>query len=90
MLMHRVIFQAVLAPRKPAQNEVVVAEHFRTAITRSVNESYALDRWLFAPLVGSAMRFAQWLAGMHHGRLNAYVGYAIVSMIAAMVFTYLW
>jgi hydrogenase-4 component B len=86
----RVIFQAVLAPGKPAQNEVIVAEHFRTAITRIVEESYALDRWLFAPLAAAAMRFARWLAGMHHGRLNAYVAYAIVSVLAAMILTYIW
>jgi len=86
----RVIFQAVLAPGKPAQSEVIVAEHFRTAITRTVTESYALDRWLFAPIVAGAMRGAGWLARMHHGRLNAYVAYAIVAVLAAMLMTYLW
>lgn len=86
----RVIFQAVLAPTKPTQNEVIVAEHFRTAITRTVDESYALDRWLFAPLTEMAMRLAQLLSGMHHGRLNAYVGYAIVTLLGVMTLTYLW
>jgi hydrogenase-4 component B len=86
----RVIFQAVLSPGKPAQNEVIVAEHFRTAITRTVDESYLLDRWLFEPLARIAMRLARRLAGMHHGRLNAYVGYAVVTVLAAMILTYLW
>ena len=86
----RVIFQAVLAPRRPTQNEVIVAEHFRTAITRTVEESYALDRWLGRPLAGAALRFARWLARMHHGRLNAYVAYALVSVVAAMVLTFIW
>lgn len=86
----RIIFQAVLAPGKPVQDEVIVAEHFRTAITRTVTESYALDRWLFAPIAVSAMRCAQWLARMHHGRLNAYVSYAIVGVLAAMLLTFVW
>jgi hydrogenase-4 component B len=86
----RVIFQAMLAPRKPAQDEVIVAEHFRTAITRTVEESYALDRWLGAPLAGAATQLARWLAGMHHGRLNAYVAYALVSVLAAMILAHVW
>lgn len=86
----RVVFQAVLAPRKPTQDEVIVAEHFRTAITRTLDEAYVLDRWLFRPLAAATLRFARLLAGMHHGRLNAYVGYAVVSVIGAMVLTYLW
>ncbi|MCK7495968.1 MAG: hypothetical protein MZW92_37210 [Comamonadaceae bacterium] len=86
----RVVFQAVLAPRKPTQDEVIVAEHFRTAITRTENEAYVLDRWLFQPLAAATLRIARLLAGMHHGRLNAYVGYAIVSVIAAMVLRNLW
>lgn len=86
----RVIFQAILAPRKPVQNEVVVAAHFRTAISRTVEESYALDRWVFEPLTALASGAAQGLARMHHGRLNTYVGYAIVSIVLAMILTYLW
>jgi len=36
------------------------------------------------------MRFAQLLAQMHHGRLNAYVTYAVVCILLTMVLTYLW
>jgi hydrogenase-4 component B len=86
----RVIFRAILAPREPVQNEVIVAAHFRTAISRTVHESYALDRWVFEPAAALASSAARALARMHHGRLNAYVGYAVVSIVLAMVLTYLW
>ncbi|WP_322014186.1 proton-conducting transporter membrane subunit [Paraburkholderia sp. J12] len=84
----RVIFQAILAPVKPAQQEVVVAEHFRTAIKRTETESYALDSWIFLPLTLLAIRAAQLLARMHHGRLNTYVVYAIGALLAAMLLAY--
>ncbi|WP_321969229.1 proton-conducting transporter transmembrane domain-containing protein [Paraburkholderia tropica] len=84
----RVIFQAILAPVKPAQQEVVVAEHFRTAIKRTETESYALDRWIFLPLTVLAIRAAQLLAKMHHGRLNTYVAYAIGGLLVAMLLAY--
>jgi len=32
-----------------------------------VNDSYLLDRRLFAPLAGCRMKFSRLLAGMHHG-----------------------
>ncbi|HTT13934.1 MAG TPA: proton-conducting transporter membrane subunit [Burkholderiaceae bacterium] len=86
----RVIFEAVLAPRAPVQNEVIVARHFRTAINRKVEDTYALDRWLFAPLAAGAGRFAQALARMHHGRLSAYVAYAVVSIVLALVLASSW
>ncbi|MFT4063967.1 proton-conducting transporter membrane subunit [Paraburkholderia sp.] len=84
----RVIFQAILAPGKPAQQEVVVAEHFRTAIKRTETETYALDRWIFLPLTVFAIRAAQLLARMHHGRLNTYVAYAIGGLLIAMLLAY--
>ena len=86
----RVIFEALLVPRAPVQNEVIVAQHFRTAIRRTVEDSYALDRWLFVPLGGAAARVAHLLARMHHGRLNAYVTYAVLCILLAMILTYAW
>ncbi len=84
----QVIFQAVLAPNRTVQDEVMVAEHFRTAIMRTEHEAYVLDHWLFGPLAAGAERVAAWVAAMHHGRLNAYVAYAVVSLIAAMALAY--
>jgi hydrogenase-4 component B len=81
----RVIFRSVLAPDEPVQQEHTTAEHFRTAIYRAHDADYALDRWIFIPLLAASSALARVLAAIHHGRLNAYVGYALLTLLVVCV-----
>jgi hydrogenase-4 component B len=80
----RVVFDAVLRPRTVEDTEETVAAHFRIAIRRSREERHIVDRWLFeiiAPRVLAAVRV---LARMHHGHLNAYVGYVLLTLLVLL------
>ena len=73
----RVVFQAVFRPNITEDTRQTVAVHFRTAIRRRRDETPVVDR-LFLHPIGQAMSgVARLLAGMHHGRLNAYVAYVL-------------
>jgi len=80
----RVIFDAILRPTTTETRETV-AEHFRAAIRREREERHVVDRWVVAPLRFGAIRIANVLAGMHHGRLNAYVAYGFVALVIVLV-----
>ncbi|MGH8233312.1 MAG: proton-conducting transporter membrane subunit, partial [Rhodanobacteraceae bacterium] len=85
----RVIFSHVLAPYSPEQREEHASKHFRVAIVREDRQPYVLDRWIFTPLMKATMRVADQLAGIHHGRLNGYMAYAIVTLLIALGIAYL-
>lgn len=80
----RVVFGAVLTPVKPVDREQVVATHFPASISREVRDAYVLDRYIFFPITGLATVAARVLARMHHGSVNAYVGYAFLALMAAL------
>ena len=80
----RVIFSAVVAPNAAHVEEETVARHFRAAIVRTEHQPYALDRWLFGPLLGGARHIANAFAAMHHGKLNGYVAYALAALLLAL------
>jgi hydrogenase-4 component B len=83
----RVIFQAVFRPTIVEDTRETVAEHFRTAIRRQAEQVHILDR-LIRPTRELLLGIARLLAQMHHGRLNAYVAYALLSLLVAFaVFT---
>lgn len=83
----RVVFQAIFRPNIVEDTRQTVAVHFRTAIRRRRDETHLVER-LFLHPVGEGMRWlAGVLAGMHHGRLNAYVAY-VVGFLIAMLFLY--
>jgi hydrogenase-4 component B len=83
----RVVFQAIFQPNITEDTRQTVAVHFRTAIHRQREETHVLDRLLLQP-VGAAMRWiAGFLAGMHHGRLNAYVTY-VLAFLLIILFLY--
>jgi hypothetical protein len=80
-----VVFRTVLSPRDPVDREEVVAKHFRVSISRQDVAPYVVDRLLLAPSAALALALAHWLAKMHHGSINAYIGYALVTVLAEMV-----
>jgi hydrogenase-4 component B len=73
----RVVFQAIFRPNIVEDTRETIAVHFRTAIHRRRDESPVLDRLVFRPVGAAVAGIAQIFAGMHHGRLNAYVAYVL-------------
>jgi hypothetical protein len=73
----RVVFQAIFRPNIVEDTRETVAVHFRAAIHRRRNETRWVDRLFFHRVGDAASWFARLLAGMHHGRLNAYVAYSL-------------
>jgi hydrogenase-4 component B len=73
----RVVFQAIFRPNIIEDTRQTVSVHFRTAIHRHRDETHLVDRLFFHPVGDAIVWFAKLLAGMHHGRLNAYVAYVL-------------
>jgi hydrogenase-4 component B len=81
----RVIFQAIFRPTIVEDTRETVAEHFRTAIRREAETTYIVDRLVLNPGRELAMGVAHTLARMHHGRLNAYVAYTVLSLLVVLL-----
>jgi hydrogenase-4 component B len=77
----RVVFQAVFRPNIVEDTRETVAVHFRTAIRRRREETHVVDRAFFHPMGDAVNWIARSLAKMHHGKLNAYVTYSLVSLV---------
>jgi hydrogenase-4 component B len=80
----RVIFHAVFRPTIVEDTRAAVAEHFRTAIRREVETVHIVDRLVVEPARTLMLAVAGQLARMHQGRLNAYVAYVLLSLLAVM------
>ncbi|HUJ01162.1 MAG TPA: proton-conducting transporter membrane subunit [Usitatibacter sp.] len=80
----RVIFDAVFRPTTVEDTRETVAEHFRNAIRREKERVHVVDRLVFRPLGTASLWLARTLAGMHHGRINAYVTYAFIALLVAL------
>lgn len=81
----RVVFHAIFRPNIVEDTRQTVAVHFRTAIRRRRDETHLLDRLILEPLGKMIGSIAKLLAGMHHGRLNAYVAYVLGFLIALLL-----
>ncbi len=81
----RVVFNAVFHPSMDDDTTEVVAEHFRTAVRRPRVDLYLADRLFAEPLARWSHRWARALARMHHGRLNAYAGYVLLTLLACLI-----
>ena len=81
----RVIFDAIFRPTTVEDTRATVNEHFRTAIRHDVEAVHVVDRLALDPARRTLQRAARLLARMHHGRLNAYVAYALLSLLAVLV-----
>ncbi|MGB7434902.1 MAG: proton-conducting transporter membrane subunit, partial [Candidatus Acidiferrum sp.] len=80
----RVVFQAIFRPNIVEDTRETVAVHFRTAIRRRRDETHLVDRLFFHPVGDAISWVARLLAGMHHGRLNAYVAYTVGFLLAIL------
>jgi len=83
----RVVFQAIFRPNIVEDTRKTVAVHFRTAIRHRRDETHVVDRLFLRPVGAAVNSIARGLAGMHHGRLNAYVGY-VLSFLLLILFLY--
>jgi hydrogenase-4 component B len=83
----RVVFQAIFRPNITEDTRQTVAVHFRTAIRRRRDETHVIDRLFLRPVGGAMNGIARFLAGMHHGRLNAYVAY-VLGFLLIILFLY--
>jgi len=81
----RVIFDAVFRPTTVEDTRETVAEHFRTAIRREKERVHLVDRLVFQPTRAAALGFARCLAAMHHGRINAYITYALLTLLIVWI-----
>ncbi|MGH9353285.1 MAG: hypothetical protein ACRD2G_14185, partial [Terriglobia bacterium] len=83
----RVVFQAIFRPNIVEDTRQTIAVHFRTAIRRRRNETHLVERLFLHPIGAGMGWLAGILAGMHHGRLNAYTGY-VVGFLIVILFLY--
>jgi hydrogenase-4 component B len=81
----RVVFQAIFRPNIVEDTRETVAVHFRTAIRRKRDETHLVDRLFFHPLGDAVGWIARLVAGMHHGRLNAYVAYTVGFLLVILL-----
>ena len=81
----RVIFDAVIRPTTIEDTRETVAEHFRIAIHRRRHAIHIVDRLVVAPLKLACLKIGNGLAAFHHGRINAYVAYGLITLIIAMM-----
>jgi hydrogenase-4 component B len=81
----RVTFNAIFHPTEVEDSSEMVAQHFRMAIRRIVEEVHVLDRVFYRPIRLGAASVAVGLARMHHGRLNAYVAYVLLTLLAVLL-----
>ncbi len=80
----RVVFQAIFRPHIAEGTRHTVAVHFRTAIRREREETHVVDRIFLQPVGASVRSIAVFLAGMHHGKLNAYVTYVLTFLLLVL------
>jgi hydrogenase-4 component B len=83
----RVTFNAVFNPTEIEDSSEMVGKHFRMAIRRQMEEIHVLDRWFYRPIHSAATWLAAALARMHHGRLNTYVVYVLLTLIIVLLFS---
>jgi hydrogenase-4 component B len=81
----RVIFDAIFRPTTVEDTSETVAEHFRMAIRRERVAVHIVDRFVVHPANNAAMGLARGLAAMHHGRLNAYVAYVLLTLLVSLI-----
>ncbi len=77
----RVIFDSIFRPSMAENTRESIAGHFRTAIRNGRQETYIVDRWAVNPLLRAARRLAALSGRVHSGRVNAYAGYILITLL---------
>ncbi|HUW00394.1 MAG TPA: hypothetical protein VMV70_00250, partial [Gallionella sp.] len=85
----RVIFEAVFRPTTVEDTRETVAEHFRMAIRRERVAVYIVDRLAVQPAKNLVLGLSHGLAVMHHGRINGYAAYVLLTLLAALLLSLL-
>ncbi|HTZ55753.1 MAG TPA: proton-conducting transporter membrane subunit [Candidatus Acidoferrum sp.] len=80
----RVIFDAVFDPTEVENTRETIHHHFRSAIRRTREDVFLSERLVSDPLTHAVRSAAAFLARMHHGRLSAYVGYALGTLLVVL------
>jgi hydrogenase-4 component B len=80
----RVIFEAIFHPSTVEHARQTVVEHFRIAIRRDHQAVHIVDRLVLEPAKNRAMKVARGLAAMHHGHINAYIAYVLLTLLLAL------
>jgi hydrogenase-4 component B len=81
----RVIFDAVFRPTTVEDTRETVGQHFRAAILHERDDIHLIDRGVLHPAHAAAFGFAALVARIHHGRLNTYITYVLLSLLAALL-----
>jgi len=81
----RVIFDAVFRPTTVEDTRETVADHFRSAIRREKERVHVVDKIVFHPVKTVTLATARGLAAMHHGRINAYITYAMLTLLIVWI-----
>jgi hydrogenase-4 component B len=81
----RVIFDAVFRPTTVEDTRETVAEHFRSAIRREKERVHVVDKLVFHPVQTATLWLAARLAAMHHGRINAYITYTLLTLLIVWI-----
>jgi hydrogenase-4 component B len=81
----RVIFHAILRPASAEESTEAVANHFRTAIRRTLVDVPIVDRLVLGPPVRALGRVAAIVRRMHVGNVNAYAGYVLVTLLVVLI-----
>ena len=84
----QVLFSSIF--RRTVEHEEVRENEFRVRIQRQPQETYIVDRVVSGPLWWATRGIAKALASLHHGRLNLYITYAFVVLLAALVLAHVW
>ena len=81
----RVIFDAIFRPTTVEDTSETVAQHFRNAIRREKERTLIVDRLVLQPMKQKAMGLARFLAAIHHGHINVYAGYVLLTLLLVLI-----
>jgi len=54
-------------------------------VSRVKERVHLVDKLVFHPVKSAALWFARALAAMHHGRINAYITYAFLTLLIVWI-----
>lgn len=87
----RVLFNAILRPvTLEDATETTGGGYFRTAIRREHAEFHIVDRLTLRPVIRLTLGLAGLVRRMHHGRVNAYAAYVLISLLLVLIIGLWW